>query len=138
MGLFCHFLGSLGLFLGLRSGSKTILEPIIVDYQFLFWNYSPIFLFLIGPNFGSFCTFWALRDVFFCPVEVIFGDEVRFKNIFGTYYCRLSIFLLEVQHYLFVFHSSKSWAFLQFLGSLGLFWGLESGPKTFLGPAYID
>ena len=35
----------LGLFLGSRSGSKTFLELTNVDYQFLFWKYSHIFLF---------------------------------------------------------------------------------------------
>ena len=75
---FCHF----GLFLGSGSGSKTFLEPTNVDYQFLFWKYSPIFLFLIRPNFGPFCTFWALRGYFFWPVGAIFGVKVRFKHIF--------------------------------------------------------
>ena len=73
------FFGAFGLFLGVRI--KTFLEPNNVDYQFLFWKYSPIFLFSIRPNFG---LFW------------------------------------------------------NFLGPLGLFLGLGSGSKTFLGPAYID
>ena len=88
MGLFSLFepfgvisFGPLGLFLGSRSDSKTFLELTNVDYQFLFWKYSPIFWFFIRPNFGP---------------------------------------------------------FLHFLGSSGLFLGLGSGPKTFLGPAYID
>ena len=42
------------------------------------------------------------------------------------------------QPYLFIFHSAKFWAFFAFLGSSGLFLGLGSVPKTFLGPAYID
>ena len=49
----------IGLFLGSRAGSKTVLEPTNADYQFLFWKYSTIFLFFIGPNFGPFCTFWG-------------------------------------------------------------------------------
>ena len=44
----------LGLFFGSRSGSKTFLEPTNVDYQFLFWQYIPIFWFFIWPNFGPF------------------------------------------------------------------------------------
>ena len=68
LALFCalrgYLFGPLGLFLGSRSGSKTFLEPTNVDHQFLFWKYSPIFLFLIWPNFGPFCTFWAFRGYF--------------------------------------------------------------------------
>ena len=83
---FLHFLGSLGLFFGFGSGSKTFLEPTNnVGYQFLFRKYSPIFLFLIRPNFGPFCTFWALRGYLFLACWVIFGVKVRFKIIFGTY-----------------------------------------------------
>ena len=80
---FLHFLGPsglffglLGLFLGSRSGSKIFLEPTNVDYQFLFWKYSPIFLFFIRPNFGPFCTFWALRGYFWGwgQVQKLFWD----------------------------------------------------------------
>ena len=49
-GAFFTFLGLSRLFLGWRSGSKTFLEPTNVDYQFLFWKYSPIFLFSIRQN----------------------------------------------------------------------------------------
>ena len=80
-----NFFGPMGLFLASRSVWKTFLEPTNVDYQFLFWKYSPIFLFLIRPNFGPFCTFWALRGYFFLPFGAIFGVKVRLKNIFGTY-----------------------------------------------------
>ena len=42
---FLHFLGPLGLFLGLGlgSGSKLFLEPTYVDNELWVWNYSPIF-----------------------------------------------------------------------------------------------
>ena len=72
------------------------------------------------------------------PLGVIFGVEVRFKNIFGTYLCSQSTFVLEVQTYLIAFTSAKFGAFLPFLGLWGLFLGLGSGPKTFLGPTNID
>ena len=68
----------------------------------------------------------------------MFGVEVRFKNIFGTYLCSESTLVLEVQPYLFAFTSPKFGAFLPFLGLWGLCLGLRSGSKTFLGPTYID
>ena len=54
----------IGLFFGSRSGSKTFLELTNVDYQFLFWKYSHIFLFKFRPNLGPFYTFRALRGYF--------------------------------------------------------------------------
>ena len=60
------------------------------------------------------------------------------SKIFWNLLIRLASFVLEVQPYLFVFNSAKFWAFLHFSGPLGLFLGLGSGSKTFLGPAYID
>ena len=50
------FLVLWGYFWG-RGQVQKILEPTNVDFQVLFWKYSPIFLFLIQPNFGSFCHF---------------------------------------------------------------------------------
>ena len=61
---FFAFLASLGLFLGLGSGSQTFLEPTNADYQFLFRKYSPIFLFLIWPNFGPFLHFLGSLGLF--------------------------------------------------------------------------
>ena len=85
MGLFCTFLGPLGLFFGplglfleWGSGSKTFLDATHVVNQLWFWKYSSIFLLLFRPNLGP---FFAL----FGPLGAIFGVEVRFKNIFGTY-----------------------------------------------------
>ena len=77
------FFGLLGLFLGSRSGSKTFLEPTNVDYQFLFWKYSPIFLFFIRPNFGPFFAFFGLFGA-------IFWVGVSSKNFFGTCLHRLT------------------------------------------------
>ena len=53
-----------GAIFGSRSGSKTFLEPTYVDNCLWFWMYSQIFLFLIRPNLGPFCTFWAFRNYF--------------------------------------------------------------------------
>ena len=74
----------------------------------------------------------------FWSFGAIFGVGVRFKNIFGTYLCSQSTLVLEVQPYLFAFTSAKFWAFLPFLDLWGLFLGLRSGSKTFLGPTYVD
>ena len=80
---------------------------------------------------GCFCLCWAVY-------QDIFGVRVRFNNFIVTYLYRLSTFVLEVQPYLFVLNSATFWAFLHFLGPSGLFLGLGSCSKTFLGPAYID
>ena len=57
---------------------KTFLELTIIDCQFLFWKYSPIFLFFIRPNFGPFCTFWALQGYFWGrgQVQKLFWDLI--------------------------------------------------------------
>ena len=85
-GAFLHFLDTSGLvlgFFGSGSGSKTFLEPTNVNYKFLFVKGNPVFLFLIKPNLGLFCTFWAILVV-----------GVSFKNFFGTYLCRQSTLVL--------------------------------------------
>ena len=130
------FLVLWGNFLGSRSGSKTFLEPTNVDYQFLFWKYRPIFLFLIRPTFGPFCTFWALR--FFWSVGAIFGVKVRFKNIFGTYMCIQSTLVLEVPPYLFVFASAIFGAFFALFWLFWLIFGVGVRSKNFLGPTWIN
>ena len=81
LGPLLHFYGPfwvisfcpMGLYLGSRSGSKTLSEPTNVDDQFLFWKCIPIFLFLIRPNFGPFCTFWALQSYFFGLLGLFWG-----------------------------------------------------------------
>ena len=89
--------------MGFRSGSKTFLEPANVDYQFLFWKYSPIFLFLIQPNVGPFCTFWAPLGYFFGPLGLFLGSRSGSKTfleptnidcqyLFGRY-SRIFLFL---------------------------------------------
>ena len=63
-GLFCSFFGPFGAIFGFRVRFKTFLEPYNVDYQFLCWKWNSIFSFLIWPNLGHFCTFWALGGYF--------------------------------------------------------------------------
>ena len=70
---FLHFLGLWGLFLGLRSSSKTFLQTTNIDYQFLFWKYSPIFLFLIRQQLGPFLHFFGPLAYLFCPFGVLLG-----------------------------------------------------------------
>ena len=66
------------------------------------------FLFLIQQNLGPFCTFWAFRDYLWVGVW--------FKNFFGTYLCKQSPLVLEVQIYLFVLSSHIFGLFCTFLG----------------------
>ena len=87
----------MGLFLGSGSGLKTFLEPKNFDYQFLFWKYSPIILFLIRPNSGPFSTFWAFRGYFwgwgqvpkltnnFCFGSIAISFCFNFGQIFGLF-----------------------------------------------------
>ena len=110
---FCSFLDPLGLFLESGSGSKTFLEPTYVVNQLWFWKYSLIFLFLIRLNLGPFALFG--------PFRAIFVVWVRFKNFFGTYLCRQSTLVLEIQPYLFVFNSAKLGPFCTFWASRGYF-----------------
>ena len=71
------------------------------------------------------------------PFVAIFGLDLGFKKIFETCLCRLSILDLELQPYLFFFIRPLLGPFRIFLGPLGLFLGLGSGPNPFLGPTYI-
>ena len=95
LGYFLHILVLLGLFFGLGWGPKRFLTPINVDYQFWFWNYSPIFFFHWAP---------------FGPFGAIFGVRVKSQNFFGTYLHSLATFVLEV---------------CGFYSSFILFWGIS-------------
>ena len=118
-----------------QKAPKQFLEPTYVFNQLWFWKYSPIFLFLTWPHLGPLLHFFGpIRCYFFVALWGYFGLGSASK----TYLCRQSILVLEVQSYLFVFDSAKFWAYLHFLGFLGLSLGFGSGSKTFLGPAYID
>ena len=109
-----YFLSPLGLLLRSGSGSKTFLESINVDYQFLFWKCSPIF-----------CKIWD-NFALFGPFGAIFLVVVRFRNFFGTYLCRQSTLVFDVQPFHFVFNSDTFGAtFALFSGpSGGYFFGL--------------
>ena len=61
---FFALFGPLGLFLGLRSGSKTFLEPTYIVTQLWLWKYTPIFLLLLQPNLGPFLPFLGLLGLF--------------------------------------------------------------------------
>ena len=99
--------------MGLGSGSKTFLGGLFFHF------------------------FWPFRAIFWSR-GANFGVGVRFVNIFITYLCTQSNFILEVQSYLFVFNSATFGASFAHFEPFGLFLGLGSGSKTFLGPAYID
>ena len=79
------FLGPLALFLGLGSGSKSVLGPTYIDYQLWIWKYSHNFLFLISQFWGPYLPFLGPSGLLFGFFGAIFWDEIRLKNIFGTY-----------------------------------------------------
>ena len=84
---FAHFSPFRAIF-GLGWGPKRFLTPINVDYQFWFWNYSPIFFFH-SAQFGVFLDLFG-------PFGAFFGVGFRSKNFFGTYLHSLTAFVLEV------------------------------------------
>ena len=75
--------------------------------NFDFESTTLLFCYQLGTFGDFFCTFWVLWGV-------LFGVEVRFKNFFGTYICRQSTLVLEVQPYLFIF-----WAAFHFFWPSG-------------------
>ena len=97
--------------------------------------------YLFVLNSAKFWAFFSLFEPFgvisFGPLELFWGRG-QARKIFGTYSYSQSTLVLEVQPYLFALTSAEFGAFLPFLGLLGLFLGLGSGSKTFLGPTYID
>ena len=52
----------------------------------------------------------ATIRAFLDPFKAIFEVGVRSKNFFGTYLCKQSTLVLEVQPYNFVFDSATLWA----------------------------
>ena len=101
--------------------------------NFSFGSTALCFCFKFGQMLGLFHFLNSSGLLFFLPVGAVFGVEVRLENIFGTYKCRLSIFVLEVQPYLFVFHSAKFWAFFALFGLLGAIFGVGVRFKNFFG-----
>ena len=64
--LLFSFFSPMGLFLGLRLGSKIFLEPTNVDYQFLFWK----------AKFWAFFTFLGHSGLFFFgPLGLFWGSR---------------------------------------------------------------
>ena len=63
-GAFFAVLGLWGLFWGLRSGSKTFLEPTYVVNQLWFLKYNHIFFLLLWPFLGPFLPFLGLWGLF--------------------------------------------------------------------------
>ena len=58
------FFCPLELFFSQDQVQNTLSEPTNIDYQFWFWKYSPIFLFLIRPNLGPFLLFQGFFGLF--------------------------------------------------------------------------
>ena len=101
LGYFLHILVLLGLFFGLGWGPKRFLTPINVDYQFWFWNYSPIFFFH-SAQFGVFLDLFG-------PFGAIFGVGFRSKNFLTTFIHSLTAFAKLSPSFSF------SWAELVFI-----------------------
>ena len=75
-GYFWPFLGLSGLFLAWVGVQKFFLKPINVDYQFWFWNYSPMFS-SFGPFLGIWGYFWGTGQV-----EQLFWNLLTYPNNF--------------------------------------------------------
>ena len=101
-----------GAIFGVEVRLKTFLEPTNVDYQFLFWKYSPIFLFLIRPKFWPFFTFSALRMVFFFACWGYFWGRGQVQKYFWN---------LLMQTINFYFGSTVLYFCFSFGQILGLF-----------------
>ena len=80
-------------------------------------------------SFGQILGLFALFGLF----GAIFEDRIRFKNIFGTYLCRQSTLVLEVQLYLVAFTSVKFGAFLALFGPFGAIFGVGVRFKNLFG-----
>ena len=113
-----------GYFFGLGSDSKNLLLPTYIDNQLWFWKYSHIFLFSIWPHLGPFLHFFGTFGAIFWPFGAYCVVGVRFKNIFGTYLCRKSTLVLEIQPYLFVYNLAKFGAFFTFFGPFEAIFGV--------------
>ena len=125
---------------------KTFLERIYVDNQLWFWKYSPIFLFSISLHFGPLLHFlglfgailWSFGAILW-PFETIIGGGVRFKTNFWNLPMKSINFGFGSTALSFLFLIRPNLGpFLHFWGLSGLFLGLGSGSKTFLGLTYID
>ena len=92
LGLFCTFLGHFlvlwGYFWSWGQVQKHFWVPLMQSINFGFGSTTLSFCFYFGQIWGLFALFG--------PLGAIFGVEVRFKNIFGTYLHRLTTFILEV------------------------------------------
>ena len=83
-----------------------------------------LFVFNLATFGAFFALFWALRGYFFWPFGAYCVVGVRFKNIFGTYLCRKSTLVLEIQPYLFVYNLAKFGAFFTFFGPFEAIFGV--------------
>ena len=68
------------------------MRPISLDYNFLFWNYSPILLFLIRSHLGR---FWTFSDIF-APFWAIVGVGLRSKKCLEVCGFYISVILFWV------------------------------------------
>ena len=110
LGLFCTFLGPLGLVFGplglfLESGSGSELEPTYVVNQLWFWSTALSFCFYFLPNFGPFLHFLDPSQPFLGSVS---GQKL---------FCRQSTLVLEYSP-IFLFLFGDIWTSLALFRAL--------------------
>ena len=110
------------------SGSNFFWDLPMQTMIFGFGSTALSFCFQFDKIWGLFCTFLAFRG-YLLVLWGYFWVGVWFKNSFGTYLCRQSTFVLEIQLYFSVFDSAKFGAF--FGAFRGYFWGKGKGQKLF-------
>ena len=69
---------------------------------------------------------------------VLVGVGVRLKRFFEPTFLDNQLWFWKYSPIFLLLLRPNLGPFLPFLGLLGLFLGLGSGPKPFLGPTYID
>ena len=127
--LFSFLFGPMGLFWGSRSGSKTLLEPTNVDDQFLFWKYSPIFLFSIRPNFWP---FWALRGYFLARWGYFWGQDQVLKQFWNLLMQTIN-FCFGSKALSFCFSFDQILGLFALFGLFGAIFGVGVRFKNFFG-----
>ena len=133
-----YFWAFRGYFLGWGQIQKNYCYLPKLTTNFGFGCTAISFCFQFGHIWGLFCTFLGPSGLFFWPFGAYCVVGVRFKNIFGTYLCRKSTLVLEIQSYLFVYNLVEFGAFFTFLGLPRLFLWLRSSSTKFLRPTYIN
>ena len=141
MAIFGWFVAIFGV--GVRF--KAFFEPKNVDYNFFllkwnqlrFWRTALSFCF-IGTHFGPLLHFFVpFRAIFLTRWSYFWGHCQVQKLFWSLPILTISFSFGSTGLYFFLIQPNLG-PFLHFLGLSGLFLGLGSGSKLFLGPTYID